>query len=100
MEQYEHITKMENIMTWHEAAVQKINDLMDELEAHHEDYQALIAYYYSEQRKQDLQDEEADRIPKTMKRGVLSEDEIYDLMYEYHTAAIRMMEHAVRVIKD
>ena len=35
-----------------------------------------------------------------MKRGVLSEDEIYELMGDYRDTAIHMMEVALRMIKE
>lgn len=99
MKDYGHIEKMENCRVQHGEMLRELERLLEKLEAHQEDYEALIEYYYSEQRAQDLRDDEAGLIPSTMKRGVLSEDEIYDLMGEERDAAIHMMEVALRMIK-
>ncbi|MBR6344668.1 MAG: DUF4298 domain-containing protein [Lachnospiraceae bacterium] len=45
--------------------------------------QELEAYYGSDEWKQDLADDEAGRLPKGLKRGVLSEDGIYNLLERY-----------------
>ena len=96
---YEHITKMENIMVRQEKSVEKLESLLDELDGQQKDYEALIAYYYSDQRNQDLEDEEKHLIPEELHRGVLSEDEIYNLMIEHREAALHMMETALTILK-
>ncbi|MBO6059032.1 MAG: DUF4298 domain-containing protein, partial [Bacteroidaceae bacterium] len=45
-----------------------------------EDIEALEAYYGSEAWKQDYADDEAGRLPAGLKRGVLSEDGIWNLL--------------------
>ncbi len=100
MDKYEHITKMENIKNEHVQLMEELNELLDKIEACQQDYQSLIAYYYSEQRNQDLEDDKNDLIPKTLSRGVLSEDEIFDLIGDYYDASIRMMEFGLNVIKN
>lgn len=100
MEKYAHITKMENIMVQHNETLKELNQLLDSLDAQREDYKKLMDYYYSEQRSQDLDDDSNHLIPENLHRGVLSEDEIYDLIGEYRDTAIRMLEIAVRMIKE
>lgn len=100
MEKYAHITKMENIMAQQNKQLKELNQILDALDAHREKYKALLTYYYSEQRSQDLNDDSNHLIPETMHRGVLSEDEIFDLMGEYRDTAIRMLEIAVRMLKE
>lgn len=99
MDQYRHITKMEDIKNEHIQLMEELNALLDKIEVRKDDYQSLIAYYYSEQRNQDLEDDENHLIPETLRRGVLSEDEIFDLMGDYYNAAIRMMEIGLDIIK-
>lgn len=96
---YEHITRMENIMVQQEAVVRKLEAILEELDAGQKDYEALWDYYYSDQRNQDLEDEENHRIPEDLHRGVLSEDEVYNLFLEYRDAALHMMETALRILK-
>jgi hypothetical protein len=44
------------------------------------DYEALDAYMHSGQWKQDFEADEKGLLPKDLKRGVLSEDGLYDLL--------------------
>lgn len=99
MKNYDHIEKMEAIMNWHADAVRALESQLTALDQHRADYAALMAYYYSEQRNQDLDDDANDLIPKEMRRGVLSEDELFDLMGEYRDAALHMLETAVHMLK-
>ena len=41
----------------------------------------LAKYYTSDEWKQDFADDEASRLPKDLKRGVLSEDGLWNLLY-------------------
>ena len=41
----------------------------------------LAEYYTSDEWKQDFADDEAGRLPKDLKRGVLSEDGLWNLLY-------------------
>ena len=49
-----------------------------------EDTPVLAAYMDSGQWQRDYTADEQGRIPKNMKRGVLSQDELYNLLAEYH----------------
>jgi hypothetical protein len=44
----------------------------------------LSAYYGSNDWKQDYADDEAGRLPKDLKRGVLSEDGIWNLLSDWN----------------
>ncbi len=44
----------------------------------------LADYYESEDWKRDFEADEAGLLPAELKRGVLSEDGVYDLLEEYH----------------
>ncbi len=100
MEKYTHITKMENILVQQNQQLKELNQLLDLLDAHREEYKQLISYYYSPQRSQDLEDDSKCLIPQDLKRGVLSEDEIFDLMGDYRDTALRMLETAVHMLKE
>ena len=58
-----------------ESGADRIRDLMGEIEA----------YYTGADWKQDFADDEAGLLPETLKRGVLSEDRLYDLLEEYRS---------------
>ncbi len=100
MDKYAHITEMENIMVEHNENLKQMNRILDSLDTQREEYRKLLTYYYSEQRDWDLDDDMKHLIPENVNRGVLSEDGIYDLMGEYRDTAIRMLEIAVRMIKE
>lgn len=99
MGKYEHITEMENIQDKHQQKLDELNSLLDFFETHEEEYQKLIDYYYSEQRTQDLEDDENHLIPEDLKRGVLSEDGTYNFMMDHYDTGVRMMEVALKIIK-
>lgn len=99
MDQYEHITRMEEIKNTQERLVEELEEFLGRIEARQEDYQTLIAYYYSEQRRQDLRDDERGLIPQALRRGVLSEDELYELMGECYGVGLRMIEAGLKLIK-
>lgn len=45
--------------------------------------EVLTSYYESEEWKQDFADDEAGRLPKDLKRGILSEDGIWNLLSDW-----------------
>ena len=97
--QYKHITEMENIMVRQENTLRELEKVLDKLDKQQEDYAALFAYYYSDQRQKDLEDEENHRLPEDLRRGVLSEDEVYNLIIDVRDAGLHMMETALNMLK-
>ena len=61
------------------------------LESIKEDISILDEYYGSELWKQDLADDEAGRFPEGLKRGVLSEDGIWNLLADYRELTTRCL---------
>ena len=80
MEQIERIKQMELRMERSAKAVIELSAALDMYESVQEDIVALDAYYGSETWKQDYADDEAGRLPADLKRGVLSEDGIWNLL--------------------
>lgn len=99
MKDYTHISEMEAILDAHTHKLQTLHTLLDELTALSDDYHRLLDYYYSEQREQDLDDDAAGCIPAQLKRGVLSEDAIYDLVTDNQACCIQMLELATSYLK-
>lgn len=62
------------------AAVKRLEAALDKYQAVQEDIVALDEYYGSELWRQDFADDEAGRLPEGLKRGVLSEDGIWNLL--------------------
>ena len=62
------------------AVVMEMSATLDMYEAALEDIKTLDEYYSSDVWKQDFADDEAWFLPKDLKRGVLSEDGIWNLL--------------------
>jgi hypothetical protein len=80
MEQIERIKQMELRMRRAAKAVMELSVALDNYEVAQEDIEALEDYYGSEEWKRDFADDEAGLLPKDLKRGVLSEDGIWNLL--------------------
>lgn len=80
MTQEERITEMEQRLDKASAEVMQLSAALDGYIAAQEDIRELDAYYGSQEWKKDLADDEAGRLPQGMKRGVLSEDSIWNLL--------------------
>ena len=79
-EQTERIRQMELRMERAAKAVMELSAALENYEAVQEDIAALERYYGSEVWKQDFADDEAGLLPADLKRGVLSEDGIWNLL--------------------
>ena len=78
------------------AAVKRLELALEKYEAAEDDIAALGEYYGSDLWKQDLADDEAGRLPSDLKRGVLSEDGIWNLLSDCKELKERMRELGVR----
>ena len=81
-EQTERIKHFEDILDRATAAVTLYKTASDQIEKMLPDIEKLAAYYESAEWRRDFEDDEAGRLPPELKRGVLSEDGIYDLLEE------------------
>lgn len=88
MGQIERINQMEQRMERAAAAVMSLSAALDRYEEVQEDILVLKAYYDSDTWKQDFADDEAGKLPADLRRGVLSEDGIWNLL----TDARELME--------
>ena len=70
MTQIERIAYYEGLMEQIASALDRIKPMVRELEA----------YYTGEQWKEDFAADEAGQLPRDLKRGVLSEDGVYNLL--------------------
>ena len=99
MEQIERVKQMEQCLDKASVAVMQLSEALDK----YVDAQEAIAkpgeYYDSEDWKQDFADDEAGRLPKDLKRGVLSEDGIWNLLSDSRELNIRMLETIVNILK-
>lgn len=92
MEQTERITMMERCLNRASQAVIKLSASLDEYEAAQKAVQELSAYYGSDTWKQDFDDDRQGRLPQDLRRGVLSEDAIWNLLEDCRELNTRLAE--------
>ena len=80
MEQFERIAYMEQILDKAIEAVSSLSEALEKYSAVQDKLQELSSYYSSEQWRQDFDDDSAGKLPSNLKRGVLSEDAVYNLL--------------------
>ena len=90
MKQTERIERMEQNLERATNALRVLNDALDEYEAAQDALHELDTYYGSDTWKQDFSDDEQGRLPNTLKRGVLSEDAIWNVLEDYRALKERL----------
>lgn len=88
--QLARIRLMERHLNRATAAVKRLEAAFDKWEDAQEAIAALEEYYGSDLWKQDLADDEAGRLPADLKRGVLSEDGIWNLLTDARDLTARL----------
>lgn len=88
--QLARIRLMERRLNRATAAVKRLEAALDKWEDAQEAIAALDEYYGSDLWKQDLADDEAGRLPADLKRGVLSEDGIWNLLTDARDLTTRL----------
>lgn len=81
-QQIARIRTMEQRMNRAAAAVKRLSVALDKWEAAQDDITALSEYYGSDLWRQDFADDEAGLLPADLKRGVLSEDGLWNLLVD------------------
>ena len=89
-QQIARIRQMERRLNSASAAVKRLNSALDKWESVQEAIAALDEYYGSDLWRQDLADDEAGRLPADLKRGVLSEDGIWNLLTDCRELSDRL----------
>ena len=79
-QQIARIRQMERRLDRALAAVKRLTTALDKLDEAQEAIAALEEYYGSNLWKQDFADDEAGLLPADLKRGILSEDGIWNLL--------------------
>jgi len=73
-------------------AVIRLSAALDDYAEAQEALRELETYYGSDDWKQDFADDEAGLLPKDLKRGVLSEDGIWNVLTDSRNLNTRMLE--------
>jgi len=99
MKQIERIEKMEEYLNASEKAVQELSEALERYEEVLGSLKKLSDYYGSTLWMRDYETDEAGKLPSDLKRGVLSEDAVYDLLTEHHELVLRMSRAVTKSIE-
>lgn len=94
------IAKMEMYLDDSCVAIEALSDALREYEEIQDKYFELVDYYSSQEWMADFEADEAGLIPAELKRGVLSEDAVYDLITDHRDLMTRMLAAAQRGLED
>lgn len=75
-----HIFEMEAILDKANSKIEALEEQIKDFEEFQTEIKKLEAYYTSQQWKVDFEMDEKEEFPKNLKRGVLSEDGIYNML--------------------
>ena len=92
MKQRERIEEMEKHFELASDVVAKLSATLDDFAKVQESVKALEAYYGSKEWKKDFQDDEKELLPDDLKRGVLSEDGVWNLLEDIRALKERMQD--------
>ena len=92
MEPIERITYMEQILDEATEAISSLSEALEKYVVIQDKLQELAIYYSSEQWRQDFDDDSSGKIPSNLKRGVLSEDAVYNLLADLTRLEEQMKE--------
>ena len=93
MEQITRIQQMEQLFDLAKEAMEEPTMNLATYQKAQEVIAVLSEYYGSKDWKQDYADDEAGLLPKNLKRGVLSEDGIWNLLSDWQEAKTRTITH-------
>lgn len=98
-DKFAHISEFEKNLEFQQNVLENLENVLNTMKKSLVEYEKLVEYYYSDQRDKDLEADQKGEIPKNLKRAVLSEDEIYNMMIGYRESAIKMLEIATAMLK-
>ena len=84
MKRIDRIIRMEALFDKSTEVIRRVEQALDDFAALQTDIDKLEAYYSSPQWKKDFEADEAGKLPQDLKRGVLSEDGLWNLLDSYH----------------
>ena len=92
MTNIERIMEMEQRMDRVDEALHALESALDTIIGLEDDILKLDDYYSSDEWKSDFQADESGLLPKDLKRGVLSEDGIWNLLVDQRVLMQRLFE--------
>ena len=92
------IREMEGLLDEATKAVGQMEEALKRYEAAQEAVERLASYMESEEWRRDFADDEKGLLPADLKRGVLSEDGIWNLLDNNREIAIKMRELSDKIL--
>ena len=83
MTRIERITHMEGLLDKSTEVIARLEQALEDFATLQPDIAELEAYYTSPQWRKDYEADEAGKLPKELKRGVLSEDGVWNVLEDY-----------------
>ncbi len=99
-EQNERIRKMESYLDESGEAIAELAAALDKYEQIQSKFYKLEDYYGSKKWMDDYEADEAGKLPSDLKRGVLSEDAVYDLITDHRELMARMQRAVLRCMEE
>ena len=100
MEQIERIQHYETLLDRIAPVLENLEEALDAFEGIQEDVKELAAYYEDDDWREDFEADEAGKLPADLKRGVLSEDCIYDVLSGHYALTIRLLDTVSTILKN
>ena len=100
MEQIERIQHFEMLLDRVAPVLGNLEEALDAFEGIQEDVKELAAYYEDDDWREDFEADEAGKLPADLKRGVLSEDGIYDVLSDHYALTIRLLDTVSTILKN
>ena len=97
--QIERIKKMESYLDEAGAAIADLAEALDRYEKIQSKYYRLENYYGSTKWIDDFEADEEGKLPADLKRGVLSEDAVYNLITDHSELMARMQRAVLKSIE-
>ena len=95
----ERIERMERHLDEASASLREMTAALNRYAAARDGIRALAGYYDSGAWREDYEADEAGKLPQDLKRGVLSQDLIYDVLVGNRENAVRMLELGTQIVK-
>ena len=100
MEQIERIQHYETLLDRIAPVLENLEEALDAFEGIQEEVKELAAYYEDDDWREDFEADEAGKLPADLKRGVLSEDGIYDVLSGHYALTIRLLDTVSTILKN
>ena len=100
MEQIERIQHFEMLLDRVAPVLGNLTEALDAFDGIQDDVKELAAYYEDDDWREDFEADEAGKLPKDLKRGVLSEDGIYDVLSDHYALTVRLLDTVSAILKN